>query len=43
MELNGYCRTKVNCKAFAILILTAIKEDVVRIGIANALQLTCVL
>ena len=40
------CKTKVNSKAFAIPILTAmyiIKADAVRIGIANALELTFVL
>ena len=43
MELNGCYRRKVNSKAFAIPILTAIKADAVRKGIANALELTCFL
>ena len=32
-------KQKINSKAFAILILTAIKPYAVRIGIANALEL----
>ena len=45
VELNGFYRTKINCKAFAILILTAsaFKNLAVRTGIANTLQLTFVL
>ena len=42
----GFYRRKVNSKAFAIPILTAItmiKADAVRIGIANALELTLLL
>ena len=43
MEVNSCYRTKVNPKAFAIPILTAIvsiiiKANAVRIGIANALE-----
>ena len=48
MELNSYWRKKVNSKAFAIPIVTAIvsnivKADAVRIGIANGLELTYIL
>ena len=48
MELNSCYKTKVNFKAFAFPILTAIisdiiKVDTVRIRIASALELTFVL
>ena len=48
MELNGYYRTKINSKAFAIPTLIAIisniiKADAVRIVIANIIELTCAL
>ena len=45
MELNSHYRTKVNCKAFTIPILTASAFIMfyymiaVRIGIANALEI----
>ena len=45
MELNGCYKMRVKSKAFTINILTAIisnilKADAVRMGIANALELT---
>ena len=44
MKFNCCYRAKVDSKAFAIPILTArLKPDVVRIGIANALESTFVL
>ena len=48
MELSYWYKTKLNSKAFAIAILTAIvsiiiKANAVRVGIANALELTFIL